>query len=673
MKSTLLVCVAMLFSSIAISQNAPNQQFLTDRPDLIIKADELKNFPGGQLIEMLLGRLPGLDHMNVQIQENEIVFLVDGFIWQSIDAIPIHNIEEIAYYRGGLSAKLGVQNGRAAAGVIVITTKTSKFRQPISAEINVLLGNNSFEEELMGGKRSTLQRYHMVLSQGLEQFSWRASAVYNKASRNLTGYDFTDQLQLNGDVRFAPVQWLELGLNANYAPTDGVAPVKRIGGSYDLKVFENKVSLDNWNGLFNIKLKPLKGLLNEVSILKNNNSSDVYTKKVTNNGNEQFTSEDLGSIKFNSLSLMNNLSYRLGIAADKIKFKAVGIFQYNDLKIDQEILGVNYIGPNSQLEMTMENAMWSRMKFYVFGGDLTVNLYNLLSIQAGVRGDKYKGSSEKPLYAPFYYADLNLKQAFLQDVAAVNEFRFYSSYGQYRCDVEVQGLPDNFGYDFMPGVPNNNALNLSSEKMKMQNYGIKTVYFGDRLHLSGDWYQNDSYIYWYINVPGAGGMGAGTTFLLPVKNTGWRLWASANAITNSKFKWNTGFNLFKNNTVIKQNLGAISSFDVKFENKPALQAGMQQGFSYANLSLNLNGSAYFDHPLLTVTNSGNGLQYHMEESTFVNLNYLSLGYRFKKEMIGAVLKNVNISLVARNIGQYKKRLTDATMSRTIGLAINANL
>lgn len=39
------------------------------------------------------------------------------------------------------------------------------------------------------------------------------------------------------------------------------------------------------------------------------------------------------------------------------------------------------------------------------------------------------------VYAPFFYADLNFKQALLEDVNDVNEISLFGSYGEYRSFI----------------------------------------------------------------------------------------------------------------------------------------------------------------------------------------------------------------------------------------------
>jgi len=128
MMKTLLLSVTILCSAIAPAQTPLQylsmQNLCNDRPEVIIKGEELVNFPGGQLIEMLLGHFSGLDIINAK--QTKVTFVVDGFVWLSIDGFNVNDIDEVVYYRGSLNSKFGLQN-TGPGGFLYITTKTGKL------------------------------------------------------------------------------------------------------------------------------------------------------------------------------------------------------------------------------------------------------------------------------------------------------------------------------------------------------------------------------------------------------------------------------------------------------------------------------------------------------------------------------------------------------------------
>lgn len=672
MKKTFLLLAAVLFSAIAIAQNPIQplsaQNPWNDRPDVIIKGEELKNFPGGQLTEMLLGRLPGLEQVNPQ--EMVVTFVVDGFVWPSIDALNINNIEEVAYYRGGLNSKFGVQNTNPG-GVLYITTKTAKFKQPLNATVNTLLGTNILKKE-DGKDRSTLQSYHVALAQGIDKFSWRSTAGYNKNTRNLKRFDFTHQFQLNGDVRFSPLRWLDLGVNVNYAPSKGDSPIEK--NPVRLSELESKYKGDNWNGVFYVKAEPLKGLVNEVRVLKSNvvSDDDVYSSSESGyNEGARFYSKTLAHHSYRNFAFLNDLSYRFSVSKDRIKFKTSAFFQYNDQKFKENLQGDSYIANGGDVIGNTQSISWlmftSQSKMYTFFGDLSVNFYNVLSLQGGVRSDNYKGSDGRDFYAPYYYADLNLKHLLLKGTDAVNEVLFFGSYGQYRSGIEISNPEDSGAGIMRGGLSSYGNFNYTDDKMRVQSYGVKTRFF-DRISLSGDWYKNDNYIYTYFQIFPSGSY----RLLFPTEYIGWRVWSSAEIFRASKFKWNAGLNVFKN----KMKIGTLPDNQIvsgiKLESTSATQAGMQQGFLYANFSLNMNVAAYFNNPVFKVDYMAGRPTVNIENTTFINLNYLSLGYNFKDQLKGAALKNLNVSFVARNLLQKKKNSENNVFSKTVGIALNAS-
>ncbi|WP_316817757.1 hypothetical protein [Pedobacter nyackensis] len=668
MKRTLLLSAAVLFSAITFAQNpvlpSSTQNPWNSRPDIIIKGEELKNFPGGQLIEMLMGRIPGLEQ--IASDQIPVVFIVDGFVWPVIDALNINLIEEVAYYRGGLNSKLGVQNS-SPGGVLYITTKTVKFNQPLSATVNAMVGSNNLDKE-NDKDQSTFQNYHVTLAQGLDKFSWRAAVGYNKNIRNLNHFDFTHQFQLNGDIRFSPLKWVDLGIDVNYAPLKGDSPIKK--DPVYLTERQSKDKQKNWNGAFYVKVKPLKGLSNETRILKSNlvSDNDSYLSYVSGyNGGTPAYSELLTNLRYSNFAILNDLNYQFSVNEDRIKFKTTGIFQYNDQKTKGYTEQGTIIGGGDVTSQQSLAKSWFEFspKAYTFIGDLSVNFYDILSVQGGIRRDNYKNDERRAFYAPYYYADLSLKGLLMKDVAAINEVLLFGSYGQYRSEINMisQNLSETGvleGQAFYSG-----AFNVENDKMRMQNYGVKTRFF-DKINLAGDWYKNDNYVYISLVMPQGN-----YSSLFPVDYKGWRIWSDAEIFRNQKFKWDAGLNVFRDNVKIGAPSGteSITDSDV-IESKAATQTGMQQNLFYANFSLRTNTAAYFNHPVFSAPINGNRI---LEKASFINLNYLSFGYNFKEQLGGgATLKNLNVSFVARNLTQKKKNLNDYTLSKTIGVAINAS-
>lgn len=665
MKKTLLLTAAVLSAVFTFAQNPAgsrtNENPWNNRPDVVIKGNELKNFPGGQLTEMLLGRLPGLDQVNLQAAEYQVVYVVDGFVWPAIDLININNIEEIAYYRGGLNSKLGVQNN-SAAGLIYITTKTARFKQPFNASVNTLLGYNSIHD---GDKKdhTTLQSYNLVLGEGFEQFSWRASAVYNQNTRNLSALDFTHQYQLNADFRYSPLNWLDLGINVNYAPLKGESPVNsKVISAYFSLDDQAKLKQDNWNGFFYAKVKPLQGLINETRILKNNlvSDQDYYSNNYDSGPtfNTQNNTIVLQHNKYTNFSVLNDLSYRFSLNEDQIRVKAGSNFQFNDLKYysgSQYEFNNAYNGTVSRSSNFYET--WSQAKLYTLSADLSLTLYDILSLEAGVRSDKYKGLEQNSHYSPYYYAGLSLKQVFLKELSVVNEVLLFGSYGQYLTGVGFQGFPSYSNLTF-------NNIQVD-EKMKTQSMGLKTSFFNNRFQLSGDWFRDRNYTLSLIVPPN----GNPYNYLSKTKREGWRIWASAAILKETKVKWNTGVNIFRNKFESNALDGIVVSNPIETD-KQGLQAGSQQNLSYANCFLDMSAYAYFNHPFYAPNNTGNQVG---TKATFLNLNYLALGYNFKDQLTGCkTLKNLSVSLLGRNLMQYKKKVAANPVSKTFGIALNAS-
>src|SRR5690606_3775551 len=220
---------------------------------------------------------------------------------------------------GGLTSKLGLQNV-SSGGVILIKTKTAEFKQPFNASINTIAGNNTFKTAGKD-KNSTLQSYNVILNQGLDKFAWRTSAVFNKAVNNLHEQDINHNFQLNTNVRYKPLEWLELEGSANYVPQRGNLSFNEIAQIRDISE-ERDMGKTIRDGVLAARFQPIKGLTNEVKFI-NKRVTETFT---TNTRTAYLTGsqtldieENRRSSRLNNSTLINELSYQFTADRDRIK------------------------------------------------------------------------------------------------------------------------------------------------------------------------------------------------------------------------------------------------------------------------------------------------------------------------------------------------------------------
>lgn len=673
MKKMLFLIGISLLSLQGIAQeitgSSPNKNAWIDQPDVVIKGEDLKNFPGSSLTELLLGRLPGLNQQQTAPLYQELVFVVDGLVWDNVDAINIYNIDEISYYRGGLASKFGVKNtGRS---IVFIRTKTAGFNQAFSASANVLSGA-TFPKEGSDSKRIYPQSYNVILAQGSDKISWRGSATYRNAYLYPEKIDRDEQFHLNGDVRYRPLKWLDLGANVNYVPanfesTDWSATANSIHRT------QSKIDIDHWNGFFTVAIKPVKGLVNELSLLKRSlrNENELQgTNDVP--PAMRIISNQTGNLKINSFSMMNNLNYSFGIHQDRIKFKIAGIYQFE--RIDQKEIqsSVFYQETNGQPSAplsTSETRSGGKSGLHSLIGDLSVNLYDVLFLQTGVRRDGFNvnelfaGDKKKGMYSPYYSVKLNLKNALAKEIEGISQLQLFASFGQYRSPV---GINDGSGTYI------GSALNTDRNKMSMQNYGINTAFFNNRLHISGDWFRSNNYSYLRLSLPTAGNNFNEFNVETALETGGWRVWSSAEIFRNVAFKWTTGLSVYKNRVRMTDLSDSFIQFNDDGKNNQPLQMGMQHQFAYGNLSLDVNGYAYFKQPEAFIEYEPS-VKLNTKKTTYLNLNFLSLGYDFKSVMSNKTFKAFRVNVIGRNIVQHQKESMLGKMPRTVALALTATL
>ncbi|SHG87638.1 TonB-dependent receptor [Pedobacter caeni] len=669
MKKMLFLIGISLLSLRGMAQDtvvsSPNKDAWINKPDVIIKAEELRNFPSGKLMEALLGRLPGLNQRGLAFQRMELLFVVDGFVWDNIDVININNIEEVAYYRGGLGSKFGIWNSRD--GVLLISTKTAGLNQSLSTDVNVQAGVSSFKEN-GEQKHNYPQSYHVALSQGLDKLAWRGSATYRSGYFHERMSERDAQLQLSGNLRYEPLKWLSLGANANYAPYTG-NELFTSANKYSTFQLNNKRDQKNWNGLFTVRARPVKGLVNEFSLLKDNSRSDNGIHKIIGYIGEgagaSVYSDSLFTARKNSLSILNNLNYSFKLDQERVTFKGSAIYQYVHANLKDQLNhtiysvgGTGETGSNEQQVKYGTRDGETRVHSWI--GDFSVNLYDILFLQTGIRRDKVK-PMDKALYSPYYSGRVNLKNAFLKEVVVIDEVSLFASFGKYRNPVSV--AQTGFWGDGSMIFPN-------ADQMKMQNYGINTAFFNNRFHLSADWYRNETYatvLEWSLSG------GEPTGIFLPVREKGWRIWSSAGILRNTPFKWSTGLSLYRNDMKKAVMKGIEPSANNEI-NRQGLQMGMQHQFYYRDFSLDINGYTYLNQHITTLSDPRYRYSPKIQErSSYLNLNYIALGYDIAKQKSSGTFKNLKVSVIGRNLIQYRKKTAFERLPGTFALSVNATL
>lgn len=658
MRKRLLLSFALLLSCPVFAQNqpgvTPNQTVWIDHPDVVIKGSELQNFPSGNLLEMLSGRLPGFNPIREGQVSASPLFVVDGIIWRDVSFININNIEEVAWYRGGLSGKFGVKNNEA--GVLLITTKAVNFNQALQTTVHAQAGVGFLNGNQNDKKEAYLQSYQATMSEGLGKFAWSASAAYRNGYLYKGEADRDEQFQFRGTLTYAPLKWLTLNLSGNFAPNRnayqwGVMRQARLD-----KFYTNQ-SLDLWNVFFNIKAEPVKGLVNEFNILKRKTGEDVRLLGISEyvNANSNSFLRDSVSSRLNEFNLMNNLSYTFGLDQGRVRIKASAIYQYESFKQDdyKQFYSYYYSQGNVQSSIS-ETRQGSEGKLNSGVLDLAVNLYGIVALQGGVRGDDFNNKPElKTLYSPYYNARVFLKPLLFKNIGVINEFSLYSSFSQYH------------GFFFMKNSDGIINSYPNENRSKIQNYGVATSFFNNRFHLSGDWYRNNggglsnSFVYSDENFPSE------------TQAQGWRIWSSVDLLREGAFKWNAGINVFRSKRKFTYDVNYFGR--ITFDDIEGAQMGLQQRFVYRNFTLDMNGYADFNQYSSHISNETNSSGFVQKRYSFINLNYVALGYRFNRRPDARSFKDFTLSLIGTNLIQDKNDPNFKALYRTLGLSLRTTL
>jgi TonB-linked SusC/RagA family outer membrane protein len=140
-----------------------------------ISSKELSTIPISSAAEALAGRLPGVNvtsadgepgaSIKIRVrggtsltQDNDPLFVVDGFIVGNIDDIPVNDIASIDVLKD--AAATAIYGAQASNGVIVVTTKS-----PVAGKVSVTYNNfYQFNELPQDRKYEVLDPYEFVLA-----------------------------------------------------------------------------------------------------------------------------------------------------------------------------------------------------------------------------------------------------------------------------------------------------------------------------------------------------------------------------------------------------------------------------------------------------------------------------------------------------------------------------
>ncbi len=164
-----------------------------------LRADEIRSVPVASAADALKGRLPGVNVFTTDgspdaevvirvrgggsiTQDNSPLFVVDGFIVNTIRDIPPTDIETINVLKD--AAATAIYGAQASNGVVVITTKT-----PEAGRINVSYNGFLQTKELAGDRRyEVLSPYEFVLA-NYEYAAVQSEAALERFERFFGVYD----------------------------------------------------------------------------------------------------------------------------------------------------------------------------------------------------------------------------------------------------------------------------------------------------------------------------------------------------------------------------------------------------------------------------------------------------------------------------------------------------
>lgn len=250
--------------------------------------------------------------------DNRPLILVDGNVIEDLSVLNPSDIESIQVLK---DATAGIYGVRAANGVVLITTKSGKFNQPLTIDFNAFGGIQETSRKL---PVLNATQYGAIINEGF--VNGGQAPPFNDLSQLGIGTDWQDEV-----FEVAPIS------NVNLTASAGTEKISySIGGSYlnqEGIVGPKKSNFERLTGRANVTANIIEPLKLEGSIIY------TYSNRST------LPENTLGSVLFNAVNMAPTFSVR---DADGNYTLAEG-------------LGNEVVNPVAQIENTFNNSRVTRL------------------------------------------------------------------------------------------------------------------------------------------------------------------------------------------------------------------------------------------------------------------------------------------------------------------------
>jgi len=709
------IAIVLFVVSLATNANAQNILSLPGAPAdsahtkntfIIIKGEEIRRFPSPNFMDAVNGLFPWV--FSPSLNQNDYLFVINGFVYPDINSISLNDIEEVIFTRDDLYGSLF---HFSRAGTFVITTKTPKdgrVKINFNSQYNVNwnnaksifatapgtpnstvpatndLGNKTghyIDEHVSlswAGKRLSVYFSAGINDEQLPQIHQNATfgnvpygdTVHNAVLK--TGYN-SQRLSLNLGYRFS--KKIEAGLIADYSHHRFTNELgyDRTFGSYSGSTHSaSQAPISYYHLAAFINYKIIKNLSNTLwaEYLFEKPVSDYNTAR-----NDSFyTNPPIQYITTGNTKALN----KKYIIRDQLQYKlfphskftsAVSLtFAYLRRNASTESFSQSY--QNGMLQWTSTSKLWFKEKFaslnpmfnFSYGQFISgyagmaflIGKKTFKSVQAKDKKGIYTGlelSLAPLLKANKYFTSLSLSPSY-SDLPRNTAADYWLNLPYLSGDLGLDGTL--FAYP-----ANYNPYEAGLGKNKLVVITLNAGFLQNRFHFIAEWSQlksDDMYAVTVSSFPPY------TVYLRGVETTkGLSLAVLAKLIDKGKTAWQSRFNLLFPKTTLDQVATAAAATPYR----SSMRAGWQNQVQFNHFFIQLNATLDLGH----VNYLNNYYPQQTEKHNEASLNYVLLGYKVPMST-SSKLKELSVFIQARNLIASKRLVELYEYDHYAGIGVN---
>lgn len=671
---------------------------------IIIKGDEIRRFPSPNFMDAVNGLFPWV--FSPALNQNDYLFVINGFIYPDVNSINLNDIEEVIFTRDNLYGYLFYFS---RAGTFVITTKTpkeGKIKINFNSQYNANWNHDKYltfpnwtapKANDLDNKTGHYLDEHLSVSWGGKKLRIYFSASLNdqqlprvnqnaifstlpgdtlKNGKVITNYG-TQRLMLNMSYRFS--KKIEAGITGDYSHhhyQNELNYDRNFTGSHSTSQSILRVPIKYCHAAAFINYNILKNLSNTLF-------AEYLFEKPVSDGNitSKYLSDNNPPIEFSGTSntkssnkkynIRDRLLYKL-IPNGKFKSDISFTFAYLRRNASIQNLTNNYqngtYSSSSGYWLSFKEKLASLNPQYNFSYQRYISGYVGASYLFGKKTFKdVADKSKKGIYAGL---EVNLTP-FLKNNNAVTSLSLsttYSDLAQNNANDYWLSLPYlSAGIDLSGTLTSNRASNdpfkIHLARNKIFIIALNAGLLNGRVHFIAGWDQSKSDEFYLLQIytyPPS------TFFVSGVETAqGLSFALAARVIDKHKSRWQSRLNLLFPKTKLDKAGTAAHATPYR----SSMRGGWQNQIECNRFFMQVNATLDIGHVYYP---NNNNYPWTTEKHNEATLNYVVVGYKVPLSA-SAKVKDLSVFVHARNLFASERLMELYEYDHYAGIGVNVGL